>query len=41
MAKVTQAAETFDDDLKGTFYSLEGMSKEDQQKLVDDHFLFK
>jgi len=41
MAKVTEAAQTFDDDLKGTFYSLDGMSKEDQEKLIDDHFLFK
>lgn len=41
MNLVTEAAETFDDDLKGKFYSLEGMSKEDQQQLIDDHFLFK
>jgi len=41
MKLVTEAAETFDDDLKGKFYSLEGMSKEDQEQLVNDHFLFK
>lgn len=28
-------------ELKGTFYPLTGMSKEVQQKLIDDHFLFK
>nr|CAI5869617.1 unnamed protein product [Callosobruchus analis] len=28
-------------ELKGTFYPLTGMSKETQQKLIDDHFLFK
>jgi len=27
MNKVTEAAKTFDDDLKGTFYPLEGMDK--------------
>jgi arginine kinase len=41
MNNVVKAAENFDADLKGSFYSLEGMSKEDQEKLVDDHFLFK
>jgi arginine kinase len=41
MNKVVQACNTFEGDLKGTFYPLEGMSKEDQQKLIDDHFLFK
>jgi creatine kinase len=28
-------------ELKGTFYPLTGMAKEVQQKLIDDHFLFK
>jgi len=41
MNKVTEAAKSFDDDLKGTFYPLEGMEKETQQQLIDDHFLFK
>jgi len=41
MEKVVQAAETFDEDLKGKFYPLEGMSKEDQTQLIEDHFLFK
>jgi len=41
MATVTKAAENFDDDLKGTFYPLEGMNKTTQKQLIDDHFLFK
>ena len=41
MNKVVEAAGNFDDDLKGEFYPLEGMSKETQQQLIDDHFLFK
>ena len=41
MNKVVSALETFEGDLKGKFYPLEGMSKEVQQKLIDDHFLFK
>lgn len=41
MKTVVEAAETFDDDLKGKFYSLEGMSAADQKQLIDDHFLFK
>jgi arginine kinase len=28
-------------DLGGTYYPLLGMSKEVQQQLIDDHFLFK
>ena len=28
-------------ELAGKYYPLKGMSKEDQQKLIDDHFLFK
>lgn len=41
MEKVVKALETFEGDLKGTFYPLNGMSKEVQQQLIDDHFLFK
>ena len=41
MKKVTEAAGNFDDDLKGEFYPLEGMSKETQDQLIADHFLFK
>jgi len=41
MQKVTKACETFEGDLKGKFYPLEGMSKKDQEQLIADHFLFK
>ena len=41
MSKVTEAAKNFDEDLKGTFYPLEGMNKEVQDQLINDHFLFK
>lgn len=41
MRIVTEAAESFDDDLKGKFYPLEGMNAADQQQLINDHFLFK
>ncbi len=41
MNKVVEACNTFEDDLKGTFYPLEGMDKATQQQLIDDHFLFK
>ena len=41
MNKVVEAAKNFDDDLKGTFYPLDGMSKKDQDQLIADHFLFK
>ena len=30
-----------DGDHKGVYYPLTGMSKEVQQQLIDDHFLFK
>jgi protein-arginine kinase len=30
-----------DDDLKGTYYPLQGMKKETQNQLIADHFLFK
>lgn len=41
MNKVVTACKTFEGDLAGTFYPLEGMSKKDQEKLIADHFLFK
>merc|ERR1719223_16448 len=41
MNKVVQACETFEGDLKGKFYPLEGMKEEDRAALVNDHFLFK
>jgi arginine kinase len=41
MNKVVTACGEFDGDLKGTFYPLEGMSQEDQDQLIADHFLFK
>ena len=41
MAKVVEACGKFEGDLAGKFYPLEGMSKEDQDQLIADHFLFK
>lgn len=41
MSSVVKACETFEGDLKGTFYPLKGMKKETQDKLIADHFLFK
>jgi len=41
MNKVVTACNEFEGDLKGTFYPLEGMSEEDQNQLIADHFLFK
>lgn len=41
MNKVVEACKTFEGDLQGEFYPLEGMNAETQQKLIDDHFLFK
>ncbi len=41
MQKVVDACNTFTGDLKGKFYPLEGMSKEVQDQLIADHFLFK
>ena len=41
MNQVVAVLETFDDDLKGTFYPLDGMSKETQEQLIADHYLFK
>ena len=41
MNKVVQAVQTFTGDLKGTFYPIQGMDKDTQTKLIEDHFLFK
>ena len=41
MQKVVTACGSFEGDLAGIFYSLEGMEKEVQNKLIADHFLFK
>ncbi len=41
MQKVVDACNTFEGDLKGTFYPLEGMDKATQDQLIADHFLFK
>jgi arginine kinase len=41
MEKVKTAAETFEDDLKGTFYPLDGMTDETEKQLIADHVLFK
>ena len=38
---ITSALNEMEGELKGTYYSLETMSKEDEAKLIDDHFLFK
>lgn len=41
MEKMTiEALKTLEGDLKGTYYPLEGMSKETQTQLTEDHFLF-
>jgi len=39
--KVSSTLSGLSGELKGTYYPLTGMSKEVQQKLIDDHFLFK
>merc|ERR1711890_133302 len=39
--KVTTAFNGLTDELKGTYFPLTGMTKEVQNKLIDDHFLFK
>lgn len=39
--KVSSTLSAFSGELKGTYYPLTGMSKDVQQKLIDDHFLFK
>jgi len=39
--KVSGTLTSLAGELKGTYYPLAGMTKEVQQKLIDDHFLFK
>jgi len=39
--KVSGALKSLGGEHKGTYYPLSGMTKEVQQKLIDDHFLFK
>merc|ERR1712212_1367423 len=39
--KVSSTLSQLTGDHKGTFYPLTGMTKDVQQKLIDDHFLFK
>jgi creatine kinase len=39
--KVSSTLKVLSGELKGEFYPLTGMSKDVQQKLIDDHFLFK
>ena len=41
MNLVVKACESFEGDLAGKFYPLEGMSQQDQNQLIADHFLFK
>ena len=41
MEKVVEACKTFSGDLAGKFYPLEGMAKDVQNQLINDHFLFK
>ena len=38
---VSEALNSMDGDLKGTYYPLDGMSKENSDSLIKDHFLFK
>ncbi|MEA2047280.1 MAG: phosphagen kinase [Campylobacterota bacterium] len=40
-AKVVEGLKTLEDDLAGEYYPLLGMSKEVQDSLIKDHFLFK
>lgn len=39
--KVSSTLSGMSGELKGTYYPLTGMDKATQQKLIDDHFLFK
>lgn len=39
--KVSKTLQGMTGELKGTYYPLTGMDKTTQQKLIDDHFLFK
>ena len=36
----TSALESFEAEFKGKYYPLKGMTEEEQQQLIDDHFLF-
>ena len=38
---VSNALNSMDNDLKGIYYPLDGMSKENSESLIKDHFLFK
>tara|TARA_B100001063_G_scaffold242119_1_gene270214 strand:- start:814 stop:1863 length:1050 start_codon:yes stop_codon:yes gene_type:complete len=39
--QASQALNSLDGNLKGTYYPLDGMNEEVSQKLIEDHFLFK
>ena len=39
--QASNALNSLEDKLKGTYYPLDGMSEEVSQKLIEDHFLFK
>ena len=39
--KVSSTLSGLEGELKGTYYPLTGMTKEVQQQLIDDQFLFK
>lgn len=39
--RVSSTLSSLSGELKGTYYPLQGMTKNVQQKLIDDHFLFK
>ena len=39
--KVSTTLSGLEGELKGTYFPLTGMTKEVQQQLIDDHFLFK
>eukprot|EP00112_Aurelia_sp_Birch-Aquarium-sp1_P012761 Seg2687.1 transcript_id=Seg2687.1/GoldUCD/mRNA.D3Y31 product="Arginine kinase" protein_id=Seg2687.1/GoldUCD/D3Y31 len=41
MNKLIQVFDQFEGDLRGKFYPLENMTKEDQNELIANHFLFK
>jgi len=41
MNMVVKVFQTLEGDLAGKFYPLQGMDKETQNKLIEDHFLFK
>jgi len=39
--KVVEATSKFEGDLKGTYYKLSGLTDEQRNQLISDHFLFK